>query len=85
MNTCMAMEKDFRSLVESTRSALTTEVGVVFKGLLSGFDERCDAADLDETTQKALQALLRSCLEEVNNLVRTELDPAWETLVKSDR
>jgi hypothetical protein len=32
-----------------------------------------------------LQALFRICLEEVNENVKTELDPAWEALVKSHR
>jgi hypothetical protein len=53
--------------------------------LLSTFDQDCDTADLDEPTQKALQALLKACLEEVNHYVKTELDPAWEALDKIKR
>ena len=43
------------------------------------------ATDLDDVAQKAFPALLRICLEEVNDFVKTELDPAWAALVESNR
>lgn len=69
--------------LEARIKGMTTAVGEVFSRFLSTFDQDCDTADLDEPTQKALQALLRTCLEEVKDYVKTELDPAWEALVKS--
>lgn len=84
-NTCTALEQDFKSLVKSSKEGMTLAVGEVFNRFLSTFDQDCDTADLDAPTQKALQALLRTCLEEVNEYVKTELNPAWEALIKSHR
>jgi len=83
-NTCSALEQDFKGLVKSMKCSLTRVVGDVFNRFLSAFDQECDTTDLDDATQKALQALLRTCLEEVNEYVKTELDPAWKALPKND-
>lgn len=84
-NTCTALEQDFKKLVESTKVNMSKAVGEVFNRFLSAFEQDCDTTDLDEPSQKALQALLRTCLEEVKGYIRTELDPAWEALIESNR
>lgn len=40
---------------------------------------------LAQEAQRALQVLLRICLEEVEDYGKTVLDPAWEALLKSHR
>ena len=83
-NACTAMERDFKGEVEASKADMSKAVTAVFDSFLSSFDKDSDADDLDEETHKALQALLKTCLEEAHEFVKTELDPAWEKLVKSN-
>lgn len=82
---CTALEQEFKDLVEASKANMTRGVGEVFERFLSTFDEGCDTSSIDEAAQKALQDLLKTSLEEVDDYVKKELEPAWKSLDKSRR
>jgi hypothetical protein len=83
MKSCVALEQDFRQLLDVTKSGMAEAIGGVFDRLVTSFGNDSDAAGIDESAQKELRNLLRISLEEVNEYVKAELEPAWEALPKS--
>jgi hypothetical protein len=71
-------------IVEQLAAIRLVNFGDVFGFFLSTFDQGCNSVDMDGTTHKSLQAMLKTYLEEVVDHVEAELDPAWEALVKSN-
>ena len=84
LKSCVALEQDFKQLLEVTRANMSEAIGGVFDRLVSSFGDDDDSAGIDESAQKELRKLLKTRLDEVNDYIKTELDPAWEAIAKSN-
>ena len=84
LKSCLALEQDFKQLLEVTKGNMGEAIGGVFDRLVSSFGNDNDSAGIDESAQKELRKLLKTRLEEVDEYVKTELDPAWKALPKND-
>lgn len=79
------METDLKVLLKKSKTALTREIGKVFERFLTSFDGGWEAAEIDEESQKELQAMLRVVLDDISTFTDQELNPAWEALASNAR
>lgn len=82
LDACAAMERDFAALVADTKIQLAAEVGKVFADFRSVFDSGCASPEVDEQAQKHLRQLLSARLEEADEYIKNELEPAWNIIDK---
>jgi hypothetical protein len=83
LKSCVALEQDFKQLLEVTKGNMAEAIGGEFDRLVSSFGTDNDSTSIDESAQKELRKLLKTRLEEVDDYIKTELEPAWEALPKS--
>lgn len=84
LKSCVALEQDFKQLLEVTKGKMSEAIGEVFDRLVSSFGNDNDSTGIDESAQKELRKLLKVSLEEADEYVKTELDPAYEALPKNN-
>ncbi|KAL1584732.1 hypothetical protein WHR41_06887 [Cladosporium halotolerans] len=82
---CSAMEEDLKLLLSKSKADLTREIGNIFEGFRTSFDGGWEATEIDEESQKELQAMLKTVLDDVSTFIEKELNPAWEALASNAR